>query len=119
MPPQGPPSIAVRLPAVQQARTCWVLLVAMTCLPGGTRPACFPLLAPRHSSGQTWQWEMPNLASCLTPPSLRAASNLGSRSGVLQERGAAGAGCRLCSYLNFPMKFSPPRDRSVGSMEMR
>lgn len=38
---------------------------------------------------------------------------------MLQNWGATKLGCQLCSYLSFPMKFSPPRDRSVGSMEMR
>lgn len=114
----GTPSIAVWLLAAR-AGTCQAPFLAMTCLLGGTGQACFPLSAPHHSSGQAQQWEMLNLASCLPQPWLGTACRSWSGKRVLQKWGATKIGGHLCSYLSFPMKFSPPRDRSVGSMEMR
>lgn len=110
----GTPSTAVWLLAVQ-AGTCQVPFLAVTCLLRGTGQACFPLSAPHHSSGQTQL----NLASCLPQPQLGTACKPRGGKRVLQKWGVTKLGCHLCSYLSFPMKLSPPRDRSVGSMEMR
>lgn len=87
--PRGSPNTAARLPAVQRAGTCRAPFLAATCLPGGTRRACFPLPAPQHSSGWTRQRGRNAEFSLLPDPAMAR----GGRQPPEREQGAAGMGC--------------------------